>query len=509
MMTAMNLDTGYSLMELLQGLPMVDSIPQITVSGVCIDSRELSKDGNELFMVFDDGTTTNATYLDTALRANIAAILIDDKIIAHTDISPVPLLRCKNLYQWLGIIADRFFGNSTSSMKVIGVTGTNGKTSVSQIIAQTINVLQQNSCGLIGTLGYGLPDKLAKGLNTTPDALTVHRLLANFHGENINTVVMEVSSHGLHQYRVEGVKFDTAIFTNLSRDHLDYHQTETEYALAKQRLFTDFDLSNAVVNLDDKMGRQLIKVIPENVNVYAYTLQQSNSEQEQFSEKYIVRGNILDISVGSMRMSVCSPWGEMEIYTGLYGKFNAANILASITALCATGYSFKEVINAVSRCHNVPGRMETYTSTDKATVVIDYAHTPDALEQVLNTLQPLSVGKLICVFGCGGDRDKGKREIMGRIAAGLADHIVLTNDNPRSESPQAIIDQILAGISDSNKVTSEPDRSKAIQKTIQSADAQDVILIAGKGHEDYQDIAGKRIPFSDQAVVRQWLEVVT
>ncbi len=506
MMTAKNINHGYNLNELLQGLPLYDKLPDIQVTGISVDSREVS--GGELFMVFDDGTTSNQDYLQSAIESGAAVILIDKNISARIDISPVPVIHCKNLYQWIGIIANRFYHNSSLGMNVFGVTGTNGKTSVSYLLAHAANVMQPGSSGLIGTLGYGIVGNLTTGPNTTPDAITVHRLLADYHSEKIKTVAMEVSSHGLHQYRVEGVSFETAIYTNLTRDHLDYHQTEEAYAEAKRRLFTDFNLKNAVINLDDNFGRKLLGVIPDNVNTFVYTLAKNHNSVFE-NNSYLVYGEIKNIKIGEMILSIHSPWGNGELTTGIFGYFNASNILAVFTALCASGFEFDKVLYSLSQCSNIPGRMESYTGVNHPTVVIDYAHTPDALQQVLNTLRPLSGSKLICVFGCGGDRDKGKREIMGRIASEIADQVVLTNDNPRTESPQEIINQIMKGIRIPDKVIIEPARDKAISQAIDSGSQQDVVLIAGKGHETYQDISGKKIPYSDRAVVMKCLEANT
>lgn len=501
MMAAQSLSSGFPLQSLLDGLVDITLPPGIEVTGVATDSRKVK--AGDLFIGCAVGGQSNIPYIDDAINAGASVILAEDRALSAGYPCSVPLVRAKDLYKKIGPIADRLYRHPSAAMTVTGVTGTNGKTTVSHLLAQSLSAAGE-ICGLIGTMGYGRVDQLAPGLHTTPEPLVLQALLAEMRDRKMHQVVMEVSSHGIDQHRIAGVKFDLAIFTNLSRDHLDYHQTMQDYAAAKRRLFTDYGIKKRIINRDDEFGRSLIRESGNDGHTIACTLDVDAVNATENSND-LVLGRVIDMQPGKMVMSVKSPWGAGDLVTRLYGEFNARNLLAVLSALCLLGYSFDEALARLSRCRTIPGRMETLGNENTSRVVIDYAHTPDALEQVLSTLRSICAGELYCVFGCGGDRDQGKRSLMGAIAEKYADHIILTSDNPRYEDPEKILRDIFAGISSRRNVAMEIDRDSAIRAAIGKAVKNDIVLIAGKGHETYQEIAGVRRPFSDQGIVRKAL----
>ncbi|MCX7897379.1 MAG: UDP-N-acetylmuramoyl-L-alanyl-D-glutamate--2,6-diaminopimelate ligase [Rhodocyclaceae bacterium] len=381
------------------------------------------------------------------------------------------------------------------SMRLIGVTGTNGKTTVTQWIAQLYGQLNKRCC-IVGTLGYGDLGALSPGPNTTPGAHVLAQLLPRWAAEGAYACAMEVSSIGLHQNRVEGLAFDVAVFTNLSRDHLEYHGTMEEYAAMKKRLFAMPGLRCAVLNLDDALGREIAQTLAGKVRTIGYSLEGRVGADEMLHAQEIVEHGA----------GVAFRLADTRIEAPVLGRFNVANLLATIGALMALDEPLSLLAAGCARLVAPRGRLEMLGGKGEPLVVIDYAHSPDALEKVLLTLRPTAHsrgGKLVCVFGCGGERDPGKRPIMGAIAERLADRVIVTSDNPRGEDPQAIIAAILAGME--KPAASEVDRAAAITRAIQEAEAQDVILLAGKGHEDYQEICGRRLPFSDARLAQSAL----
>jgi UDP-N-acetylmuramoyl-L-alanyl-D-glutamate--2,6-diaminopimelate ligase len=362
---------------------------------------------------------------------------------------------------------------------------------------------------VLGTLGNGLPGALQSTANTTPEAISVHGLLAEYVGQGVESVAMEVSSHALDQGRVNAVHFDVALLTNLSRDHLDYHGDMQTYASAKRKLFNWPQLKHAVVNLDDAFGVELAASLRDkSVEVTGYGL---NKDSLQLAERLGIRmvfGGHLNMDAQGMTLHINSSWGSAELQSHLIGRFNASNLLGVMAVLLVGGIEISRAAKELEQQKAVAGRMQTLGGKDKPTVVVDYAHTPDALEKVLQTLREVTKplgGNVICVFGCGGDRDRGKRPMMGTIATKLADETIITSDNPRSESPKAIIDAILFGVEGRYQVIE--DRAHAITRAISLARTVDTVLIAGKGHEDYQEINGIKHPFSDSEVVRRALSV--
>ena len=391
-------------------------------------------------------------------------------------------------------IASTFYHEPSKKMTVIGVTGTNGKTSCTHFIAQALQKAGR-TCGVIGTLGTGVWPNLTPGKYTTPDAIACHRGLAELLQQSAELVAMEVSSHGLDQARVAGVAFDTAIFTNLSRDHLDYHADMDDYAAAKSKLFSWAGLKRAIINIDDPVGERFAREFSGRYQIYTYSLM-----NKTLAGCKPVLASRIHLNGRDMSAKISSPWGEGSLKANLLGKFNLSNLLAVLTTLCASGVSLDDALQYLHGVKNVTGRMQAFGGGKLPLVVVDYAHTPDALEQALNALREHTRGKLWCVFGCGGNRDHGKRPMMGQVAEHYSDQIVITSDNPRDEDPQSIINDIKAGLLCDWAAETELDRGSAIAHAIDCAQAGDVVLIAGKGHEDYQLVGDQRLGFSDREV---------
>jgi len=442
------------------------------------------------FFAYPGEKADGRAFIGDAVHRGAAAVLWEPAGYDWRGQWRVPNVPVPELKQRASGLAGEFHGHPSHSLWLCGVTGTNGKTSCSQWIAAALSRAGAKS-GVIGTLGNGYPGALDEAGNTTPDALELQARLARFRDEGARAVAMEVSSHGLVQGRVSGVRFGCALFTNLSQDHLDYHGTMEAYAEAKARLFAMPGLQAAVLNLDDAMGARLASRLRGQLRTIGYTLRGAAGADQVLS---------LDDA-----LELSSPWGSAKLATRQVGRFNLSNVLGVIGCLVAYGASFPQAMALVAELPPVPGRMEKVA--DQPLVIVDYAHTPDALEKVLHTLRPVArqrSGELIVVFGAGGDRDPTKRPLMGAAASRLADRVVITSDNPRSEDPARIIDAVAAGASGAAR--REVDRQRAIESAVREAAPQDVVLIAGKGHESYQEIAGRRFPFSDQVVAREALK---
>lgn len=447
-----------------------------------------------LFLAVPGQRHDGRDYIARALEAGAAAIVYEAQG-AQVSSAAVPLVPVEGLVAQLSAIAGRFYDQPSAQLGVIGVTGTNGKTSVSQMLAQVLTSLGQ-PCGIIGTLGSGMPGELNDHGMTTPDALRVQQQLAGLRDQGARWVSMEVSSHALDQGRVEALDFDVAVFTNLSRDHLDYHGDMDSYGAAKARLFQR-PLGHAVINLDDPFGRQLLPLC--SCPVITYSLHDPVASLYCTDIRYNSQGIQACLHAEGQRLSLTSP---------LLGDFNLSNLLAVIAALMAAGIELPQALTAVAAVQAPAGRMQRLGGEALPLVVIDYAHTPDALEKALAALRAHTRGRLTCVFGCGGDRDNGKRPLMARAAELGADALVITDDNPRTEPSAVIIEQILSGIEHTGNVAVIANRAEAISQIIQQARAGDVILLAGKGHETYQEIDGVRHPFSDieqaEAALQAW-----
>ena len=467
------------------------------VTRLVSDSRAVRP--GDAFVAYPGETLDGRAFIPQAIAAGASAVLWESahyqwNFGARVKHWPVRGLRAK-----VGAMASHVCGRPSSRLWMVGVTGTNGKTSCTQWIARALTKTSRNSV-VTGTLGNGFPHAMEVTANTTSDATVLHAKLAQWYGEGARAAVMEVSSHGLEQGRLAGVEFDVAVFTNLTRDHLDYHRTMAAYGRAKARLFAWETLQYAIVNLDDAFGRKLAHV-PRHAEVIGYGFGRSVSA----SRVPVVAGRNLRVGLDGIRFDAATPWGALKVQSRVLGRFNAENLLATATALLASGVSPRDTEAALTALTPVPGRAEFIGGGSQPVVVVDYAHTPDALDKTLATLRELisARARLICVFGCGGDRDRGKRPQMGRIATRRADEVIVTSDNPRNEAPMDIIAEIMKGaIQGARRCTVIENRAQAVREAIGGARRGDIVLIAGKGHELYQEIAGVRHPYSDLATAR-------
>ena len=481
-----------TLTDLLQGYA---GAPEIPVRGIASDSR-LLQDGF-LFLAVQGMNSHGLDYLEQARQAGVCAIAWD----ASSGIEPgdigVPIIAIDGLAGKLGEIANRYYGRPSEELNVIGVTGTNGKTTVAWMVAQAWEILGEH-CGYLGTLGYGVDYvEGAEGM-TTPAAIELHGHLADFVEAGATSAAIEVSSHALSQGRVDGVRFDTAMFTNLSRDHLDYHADMDDYFDSKSRLFLQCDPKDRIVNLDSEYGTQLAALCGQDVVTVS-----TKSDRVANDRTYVFVRSVVATERGS-EITFTSSWGDGHFTLHLPGDFNVANAMLVLALLLSKGVPLDAACDVMSQVSAPPGRMQR-VATNGLAVIVDYAHTPTALESALRALQSHCRGQLWCIFGCGGDRDKGKRAQMGEAAEQHSDRVVITTDNPRSENAQVIIDDILAGTAHADKVTIIEDRAAAIAWAIDQARDDDVVLVAGKGHEDYQESNGERTAFSDYAVAQKAL----
>ena len=509
MMTAELLTAEHTLARLLQGIKGVTVLRDITVSGLALDSRKVQ--AGDLFLAVAGSRVHGLDHARQAIALGAAAVawepVADNTSLAEAAaLLPVPVVAVPDLGHTVGVIADRFYGHPSRGLFTIGVTGTDGKTSCCHFIAQALNTADRR-CGVIGTLGYGLYGELSPASHTTPDALTMQRALSCMQQKGARCVVSEVSSHAMDQGRVRGVTFDLAVLTNLTRDHLDYHGNVEAYADAKRRLFNSEGLRYAVINADDSFGSALLDAIPPGVAPVAYRLE-GEPFRTRFPAQWVI-GHNLQFDANGLRMDVMTPWGSGTLQCGLLGRFNASNLLATLASLCVSGLPFAEVMRRLAATRTVPGRMERFDMGEgRPLVVVDYAHTPGALEAALQSLRAHCSGSLWCVFGAGGDRDHGKRPLMGAVAERFADRVVLTDDNPRTEDAQGIIEDICSGLKQPGSVHIEHDRGAAIARAVQQAKANDIVLIAGKGHETVQLLGTKSVPFSDRervmTIAREW-----
>lgn len=457
-----------------------------------LDSRNVRP--GDLFLAVPGAVVDGREHIADALARGAAAVAYEEQGATVLPLTDVPLIPVKGLIAQLSDIAGRFYGEPSRQLNLIGVTGTNGKTSVTQLVAQALDILGQR-CGLIGTLGTGFNGDLQSGRLTTPDPIAVQSTLYDLKKAGAKAVAMEVSSHALEQGRVAALAFDIAVMTNLSRDHLDYHGSMQAYEAAKAKLFAWPTLRAQVVNLDDAFGRRLAGVFARQRNSeHSETRLFSYSLEDDAASLYCRQAHFDDDGV---RAIIVTAQGERTLRSQLLGRFNLSNVLAAVATLLALDYTLDEILKVTPRLQGPVGRMQRLGGGDKPLVVVDYAHTPDALEKVLEALRPHVRGQLLCLFGCGGDRDRGKRPLMAEVAERLADRVLVTDDNPRSEAPQRIFDDIRPGFARAETVEFVAGRGQAIARLLASATADDVVVLAGKGHEDYQEICGERYPFSD------------
>ena len=476
--------------------PLAERLAQLGVPLVDLttDSRQV-KHGS-VFLAYPGSALDGRAYVADAIARGAAAVIWERQGFAWSPRWDVPNLAIENLRAHASEIAGLVFGDASARLWMVGVTGTNGKTSVAQWVAQAFDGLGRRAA-VLGTLGNGLVGERTEAKNTTPDPVVLQRELADYLRRGAKVAAMEVSSHGLDQGRAAGIKFDVAVFTNLTRDHLDYHGTMEAYAEAKYRLFSARGVGRAVINVDDGWGRRFAdRLRGSPVDVIGYGLQGGR-----------LRAGAVSQTEAGLRLRIEGDWGQGEVAVPVLGAFNVSNLLAVIGTLLASGVEFGAALAAVAGLKPVPGRLERLGGGGLPLVVIDYAHTPDALEKALDAVRPVVAAghRLHCVFGCGGERDAGKRPIMGEVAARLADRVIVTSDNPRGEDPQAIIDQVMSGVL-SGVAEAVAERQVAIFTAIHQATPGDVVLLAGKGHETYQEIAGVRHPFSDAEVALAALE---
>lgn len=491
-MPAEILKPDLTLQQLLAGF--VDA-PPMPISGIADDSRQLQA-GN-VFLAWQGARSHGLEFAAAAIEAGAVAIVWDadtgDESLAVGDVSFFPV---KGLADHLGEIANRWYDWPSRAVKVIGVTGTNGKTTVASIVAQCLQKLGSH-CAYIGTLGSEFNGVVNDLGMTTPPCLQLHRQLAMFRNAGASHVALEVSSHALVQGRVDGVQFDAAIFTNLSRDHIDYHGDMRAYGAAKARLFTEYDVRHSIISMDSEYGQELAGQCGSDVVTVS-----TRFDRVANGRPFVFVRSVVTTLVGS-RITINSSWGDGDIEISLPGDFNVANVVEVLALLLSWNIPFADASEVVGQVKAPPGRMQIVAESEVGTVptvFVDYAHTPAALEAALRALRPHAKANIWCVFGCGGDRDRGKRPQMGKIVSRLADRAIVTNDNPRGELPGEIIADVLAGMDDG--ALAIEDRAAAIAQAIHDAEASDIILIAGKGHEDYQIIGDKRLDFSDYEVSR-------
>jgi UDP-N-acetylmuramoyl-L-alanyl-D-glutamate--2,6-diaminopimelate ligase len=487
------------LKRLLEGMDL--AVPSISVSDITSDSRQAASGG--LFLACAGIEHHGLEFVSQAVDAGVAAIAWEpgagvDEPQVPTNVKTVAM---PGLGNRLGTIADRFFGSPSSALSVTGVTGTNGKTTSAFLVAQALNHMGCRSA-YMGTLGFGIGSNIVSSAFTTPDCITMHRRLREMVDTGAKHVITEVSSHALDQRRVDGIRFQVAAFTNLSRDHLDYHGTMERYAEAKARLFIDTGLRTAVLNVGDNFGAALAQRLSPGTELISVAL--VNTGDVDPAARLV--GRLTGVRADGLGLKLSGDFGEAFLSSPLWGRFNAENLAISVGTLLALGHSLDAAVGALTECAAPPGRMELIRADRSSpTVVVDFAHTPDALGKALETARDHCEGQVWCVFGCGGDRDKGKRRSMGEVAASLADRSVITNDNPRDEDPEAIIAEVLAGTDGRPGIDVLQDRRAAIEFAIRSAQSGDVVLIAGKGHESVQVIGPESHMFSDQLVARATL----
>jgi UDP-N-acetylmuramoyl-L-alanyl-D-glutamate--2,6-diaminopimelate ligase len=488
------------LSELLKGFAEVQKDQDCLIGALQLSSQRVQH--GEMFIALPGLTTDGREYIDQVLAKGVSAVLFESLETDREDgfFNGVPVIGVHNLKEKIGVISSRYYGDPSRHLKVIGITGTNGKTTTAYLVAQALEVIGVH-CGYSGTIGSGFVGNLVYSDLTTMDAISMHRQLSEFLANQAGAVSMEVSSHGLDQGRANGVDFDIAVFTNLSRDHLDYHKTMTRYGDAKQKLFEFSSLKKAVINTDDAFGRSL----------WTYCNQKRNSPAggPDCISYGLSSGDLqaIELQADAQGIQFKLQYGADThvIHSKLLGEVNAPNVLATIGCLLALGYELPVITQVISGLGPPPGRMEVFRNLpDQPAVVVDYAHTPDALERALKSLRALSSGKLVVVFGCGGDRDQGKRPEMGKVAESIADRVILTDDNPRTEPADQIIDQIKAGLI--RPATVIHDRKHAVTEAISSSGANDFILLAGKGHEESQSIGSFDVALSDRVLVPELLE---
>jgi len=485
-------------------LDSVVSAPDVVVTDITLDSRAVSP--GAVFIAVPGLSNHGLQFVPQAIANGARAILFEpsDDLLAPQSTNQAIALAVPGLAQVVGMLADRFFDCPSAAMQIVGVTGTNGKTTSAYLLPAALAALKRQA-GYAGTLGYGHIDALIESAHTTADCITVHRQLAEMRDAGDAYVGMEVSSHALDQGRIDAVRMHSALFTNLTRDHLDYHGTLEAYGAAKERLFHRAGLHHCAINAGDGFGRDLIARLMQHSAHAPVTAYATSDAYRKLGDRQLLATRVEPTTTG-LQIAFESSWGAGQLHSQLIGAFNAENLLGVLAVLLGLDVPLAQAVAALEKCAAPPGRMETLSLARRPTVVIDYAHTPDALRKALQTARDHTKGKLLCVFGCGGDRDAGKRPLMGAIAEQYADVVMLTDDNPRMEDADGIVADILQGFDKPQAVIVERDRALAIARAIQLSGEDDLVLIAGKGHEDYQIIGRNVKRFSDRKVALACLE---
>ncbi|UQY44849.1 UDP-N-acetylmuramoyl-L-alanyl-D-glutamate--2,6-diaminopimelate ligase [Mixta hanseatica] len=493
--------TDRNLRDLLA--PWVPGAPERPLREMTLDSRAAAS--GDLFVAVAGHNVDGRRFIPQAIAQGVSSVIAEAAGEAEDgeirEMHGVPVIYLSQLPQRLSALAGRFYQQPGEQLRLIGVTGTNGKTTTTQLLAQWANLLGETGA-VMGTVGNGLYGDLIPTENTTGSAVDVQHILHSLVEQGATVAAMEVSSHGLVQHRVAALPFAAAVFTNLSRDHLDYHGDMTRYESAKWLLFSDHQIGAAIINADDEVGLRWLERLPDAVAV----TMADNVLPGKHGRWLKATGVHYHDNGATIRFS--SSWGDGELESRLMGAFNVSNLLLALATLLALGYPLAQLIASARQLQPVCGRMEVFSAPNKPTVVVDYAHTPDALEKALEAARLHCKGQLWCVFGCGGDRDKGKRPLMGAIAEQFADIVVITDDNPRSEDPTAIVEDILTGLLDPGRARVMAGRAEAVTNSIMQAGPQDIVLVAGKGHEDYQIVGNRRLDYSDRVTVARLLGVV-
>ncbi|MCR3754721.1 MAG: UDP-N-acetylmuramoyl-L-alanyl-D-glutamate--2, 6-diaminopimelate ligase [Candidatus Westeberhardia cardiocondylae] len=489
--------------------PWIQHAPNIILNNIVSDNRNAM--GQDLLVTLPGNITNGRYYIFQAIQQNISAIITEKKKKnGNIEIfNNIPIIYFPSITKNLSKLAGRFYKNPSHSLHLTGITGTNGKTTISHLLSQWATLLGTKSA-IMGTIGNGIINHhIYPTKNTTDSAIHIQKFLYKIKKLGINFVSLEISSHALAQYRVENLFFQVAIFTNLSHEHLDYHKNMLHYEQTKWKLFSKLKVKKYIINANDKIGQKWLLKLQSKKHQNITTAVSSHYIPSFFSiwkGKWLYAHNIQYYS-NKTCIFFKSSWGNATIYSPLLGKYNVDNILLIISTLLEYKYSLSQLIHTVNKLKPIPGRMETFNIQNKPKIIIDYAHNPRALKETLQNLRYHCTGKIWCIFGCGGNRDKYKRSIMGNISEKYSDNVIITDDNPRNETPKKIIQEIIHGIHNTKKIQIIHNRKKAIEKTIQSASPNDLILIAGKGHETYQIIGNKYQPYSDSNTVKKLLGI--
>ena len=480
------------LNELLESVETLNitHAADVEIKGIAYDSRQVRS--GWLFVAISGHKVEGSEYITDAVSRGAVVVVSEEEFDLGAGVTHLQVPRARRA---LAEIANAYFGDLSRQMKVVGITGTNGKTTTAYMVRDILRDADLEP-GLLGTVAYEIGEHIIPAARTTPEAPDIHSMFQHMKEEGSKAVVMEVSSHAIVLERIHGIDFDVGVFTNLTQDHLDFHKDMDTYFNVKAQLFESFEKrcgSAVVINIDDPWGQKIVDEHGLKADVVTYG----------FNERAMVCASEVTVSVEGTCFNVYTPWGDEKICLKLLGRFNIFNALAALAVGGILGVELPKMVQTLRDIPNVPGRLELVPNRKHRKVFVDYAHTDDALKNVLSTLREICKGKLVVVFGCGGNRDRGKREKMGRVAAKLADYTIVTSDNPRDEDPEAIVGEIIAGFSDVSQFEVEIDRRAAIKKGIRSIGRKDILLVAGKGHETYQEVQGTIIPFDDRETVRE------